>query len=307
MPNDSDDTFIPSETTTSLNWIQDDVEQRFGFKGGRFTNTNTFLALLIGALLTVLLYLFMIYVVPSVPEMSFVGQIFTRPRNLFTVVPATVLFFWGLSILWLKGRKLKLQAKVLGLEIVPEQPDFIITVHTVKPLLEKLHAAVDHPRHFLLFNRIERALANLRNLGQVGDVSSILRSQAENDEDLVSSSYGVLNGFVWAIPVLGFIGTVMGLSQAIGKFSGVLQDTGEISELKGALQGVTTGLSTAFETTFVSLFFALLLQLAISFRQSQELAFLDECNDYCQIKIISKLRLTDTSVSPSDGIIQTRV
>ena len=306
MPGDANDTFLPLDTVSSLNWIQDDIEQRFGFKGGRFTNTNTFLAFLIGVLLTVLVYLFMIYVVPSVPDMAFVGQIFTRPKNLFTVVPATVLFLWGLSILGLKGRKLKLQAKVLGLEIVPEQPDFVITVHTVKPLLERLHAAVDHPRHFLLFNRIERALANLRNLGQVGDVSSILRSQAENDEDLVSSSYGVLNGFVWAIPVLGFIGTVMGLSQAIGRFSGVLQATGEISELKGALQGVTTGLSTAFETTFVSLVFALILQLAISFRQSQELAFLDECNDYCQTKIISKLRLTEAPPSQLDSAIQSR-
>lgn len=303
MSGDPNDSFLPSDAISSLNWIQDDIEQRFGFKGGRFTNTNTFLAFLIGVLLTVLVYLFMIYAVPSIPAMAFVRQVFTRPRNLYTVVPATVLFLWGLSILWLKGRKLKLQARVIALEIVPEQPDFVITVHTVKPLLERLHAAVDHPRHFLLFNRIERALANLRNLGQVGDVSSILRSQAENDEDLVSSSYGVLNGFVWAIPVLGFIGTVMGLSQAIGKFSGVLQATGEISELKGALQGVTTGLSTAFETTFVSLVFALILQLAISFRQSQELAFLDECNDYCQIKIISKLRLTDASPAQLDDAI----
>jgi biopolymer transport protein ExbB/TolQ len=304
MQSDPTDTFLPLDTISSVNWIQDDIEQKFGFKGGRFTNTNTFLALLIGVLLTVFLYLFMFYVVPSVPQLAFVGQVFTRPRNLFTVVPATVLFLWGLSILWLKGRKLKLQAKILGLEIVPEQPDFVITVHTVKPLLERLHAAVDHPRHFLLFNRIERALANLWNLGQVGDVSSILRSQAENDEDLVSSSYGVLNGFVWAIPVLGFIGTVMGLSQAIGKFSGVLQTTGEISELKVALQGVTTGLSTAFETTFVSLVFALILQLAISFRQSQELAFLDECNDYCQTKIISKLRLIEGAPSQVDGGVQ---
>jgi biopolymer transport protein ExbB/TolQ len=274
-----------------VNWVQKDIEQRFGFRGGRYTNANMFLALLISLLLTAAIYLLMIFVVSGVQQIAFVATIFTRPKNLFTVVPATILFCWGLSILWIKGRKLKLQSQALNLEIVPERPDFVINIRTVKPLLERLHGAVDHPRHFILLNRIERALANFRNLGQVGDVSSILRGQAENDEDMVSSSYNVLNGFVWAIPVLGFIGTVMGLSQAIGRFSGVLQTSGQLDQLKGALQGVTTGLSTAFETTFVSLVFALLLQLAISFRQSQELEFLDECNDYCQTRIISRLRI----------------
>ena len=40
-----------------------------------------------------------------------------------------------------------------------------------------------------LLNRIDRALSNLKNIGQVNDVSAILRAQAENDEDQVASSY----------------------------------------------------------------------------------------------------------------------
>ena len=51
-----------------------------------------------------------------------------------------------------------------------------------------------------------------------------LDGEAENDENQVSSSYTLLNGLVWAIPVLGFIGTVQGLSQAIGKFERVTKE-----------------------------------------------------------------------------------
>lgn len=159
---------------------------------------------------------------------------------------------------------------------------------------------VDHPRHFVLLNRIDRALSNLKNIGQVNDVSSILRAQAENDEDQVASSYTLLNGLVWAIPVLGFIGTVQGLSMAISQFTQTLQASGDISMIRSSLQGVTAGLATAFETTLIALVFALILQLWITFTQKREMSFLDECNDYCHSHIVSKLRLIDrTPAAPT--------
>jgi hypothetical protein len=55
-------------------------------------------------------------------------------------------------------------------------------------------------------------------------------------------------------------------------------------------------LSTAFETTLVGLAFALLLHLLSDMVQQKETDFLDECNDYCQAHVISKLR-----VRPKEG------
>jgi biopolymer transport protein ExbB/TolQ len=163
--------------------------------------------------------------------------------------------------------------------------------------LARIHSLVDQPRHFVLLNRIDRALSNFRNIGQVSDVSSILRAQAENDEDQVASSYTVLNGLVWGIPVLGFIGTVLGLSLAIGRFTLTLQAAGDLALIRASLQGVTSGLATAFETTLIALTFTLILQMGITFQQKREMAFLDECNDYCHSHIVSKLRLIDRQQS----------
>ena len=160
-------------------------------------------------------------------------------------------------------------------------------------MLARIHSLVDHPRHFVLLNRIDRALSNLKNIGQINDVSAILRAQAENDEDQVASSYTLLNGLVWAIPVLGFIGTVQGLSMAIGQFTQTLQAAGDISLIRTSLQGVTGGLATAFETTLIALVYALILQLWITFQQKREMTFLDECNDYCHSHVVAKLRLID--------------
>jgi len=285
-----------------LAWSQGDIENRFGFKGGRYTSVNHAFAFLIGALATGILYALMLFVFVHVPGLSPVATIYMRPSNQFAVIPATFFCFGGLAILFLKGKKIKFQRRALDLAAVPTEPEFILTETTAATVLARIHSMVDHPRHFILLNRLDRALSNFKNIGQVGDVSAILRAQAENDEDQVASSYTVVNGLVWAIPVLGFIGTVLGLSLAIGRFTQTLQAAGDLTLIRASLQGVTGGLATAFESTLVALVFTLILQLVITFQQKREMAFLDECNDYCHSHIIAKLRLADRKQAPSATI-----
>ena len=196
-------------------------------------------------------------------------------------------------ILCLKSRKITFQAKALDLAAVPQQPDFVLNEATARTVLERIYSLVDHPRHFILLNRIERALSNLHNIGGLSDVSTILKSQAENDENQIASSYTLINGMVWAIPVLGFIGTVQGLSIAIGTFTKTLQSSGDLSAIKANLQGVTSGLATAFVTTLVALVAALVLQLYVNFLQQKESDFMDECNDYCHSYVIPSLPLVN--------------
>jgi biopolymer transport protein ExbB/TolQ len=288
-----------ADNSDLLAWSKDDIENRYGFKGGRYTNVNHVFAFLAGLLLAGLFYALAALVLKRLPVASTVAGMILRPSNQFTMIPATLFFFGGVVVLFLKGKKVRFQQRALNLSAVPAEPEFVLTEATAATVLSRIHSLVDHPRHFVLLNRIDRALSNLKNIGQVNDVSSILRAQAENDEDQVASSYTLLNGLVWAIPVLGFIGTVQGLSMAIGQFTRTLQAAGDISTIRTSLQGVTGGLATAFETTLIALVYALILQLWITFQQKREMAFLDECNDYCHSHVVAKLRLVDRHHPPA--------
>jgi biopolymer transport protein ExbB/TolQ len=283
---------MPPAPTVALSWSEEEIENRFGFfRAGRYTTVNKTLSLMFALVLTALFFLINSVLLNYVPAAHRFATIFLRPANIYTVSPAVVLFFWAISALYVKSRKLDFQRRALKLAAVPQQPDFVLNEATARTVLERLHSLVDNPRHFILLNRIERALSNLHNIGGIGDVSTILRSQAENDENQIASSYTMVSGVVWAIPVLGFIGTVQGLSLAVGNFGRTLQAGGEVSRLKDSLLGVTGGLSTAFETTLVGLVAALIIQLYLSFLQQKETDFLDECNDYCHSHVISKLRI----------------
>jgi biopolymer transport protein ExbB/TolQ len=268
-----------------------DLEKRLGFRAGRFTAVNPILSILVATFLTGAFYGLLLSI-----RSQFKGDLvetltmpFLRAGNLPTVVPVVFIFFTSLEILFIKGRKVALQEKAFEWAVVPAQPDFVLVETSAQAVLDRIHAIIDQPKQFILLNRIERALSNLRRLKQVSEVSSVLRGQAEDDENAVASSFTLLQGLVWAMPVLGFIGTVQGLSSAVGGFGKVLQTAGDLTSIKGALTNVSSGLATAFETTLVALVASLIVQLCITLRQRQELGLLDECSEYCQGNVISKL------------------
>ncbi len=267
-----------------LSWTRRDIEQRCGFRGGRYTAVNTAFSALLAAVLTIAFFAALL----PLRHTGFAQMFFERGP-----VPYAIVFFsaWALAILFVKSRKLAFQRKSLGLSIVPPDHDFVLSSTNVDAVIDNIFAAVDEPKHFVLFNRIMIALANLRNLGRVSDVDDILRSQAEHDESLMDTSYLLVGGFVWAIPVLGFIGTVLGLSQAIGGFGGVLHSAEELSSIATELKGVTAGLATAFETTLEALVAALAIQLIMTFLRKSEQDFLDACSEYCVRQIVNKLRI----------------
>jgi biopolymer transport protein ExbB/TolQ len=232
----------------------------------------------------------MIFVFKPRPALAWIADKFLE-RGICPY-PTMFFFFWSVAILYLKGRKLVFQRRSLALNAVPQQPDFILHTGTAGDVLARVHRLVDDTRHFVLLNRVDRALSNLRNIGQISDVSQILSAQADFDEAQIASSYNLVTGFVWAIPVLGFIGTVLGLGDAIGSFGLTLQAGGDLSKIKDSLQLVTGGLATAFDTTLIALVGALIIQLYLTHLQHREAEFLDECNDYCHAHLVTKLRVS---------------
>ena len=84
-----------------------------------------------------------------------------------------------------------------------------------------------------------------------------------------------LNYAVWVLPPLGFLGTVLGISAAIGEMSGVFSQG---ADRNGALSSVLTNLEFAFDTTFAGLIGAvpvmgLLIAMRVSADKSEQIVF----------------------------------
>lgn len=273
-----------------LSWASADIENICGFNSKKFTRVNFIFAFIVGALFTCAFYGILFPFRGNglqMVDMFFHGGVENRSMiPYFTVFLANFSF----AILILKNAKLKVQKKALQVNILPQDSNFSLSPVTARAILESMYSQVETPAKFVLFDRVERALSNLKNLGSVSAVAECLKNQADNDDSYLSSSYTVLKGFIWAIPVLGFIGTVIGLAAAVGGFGAVVAKGADIEMLKNSLGGVTGGLAIAFETTLIALVLALLIQLYMTFTLNKEELFLDDCADYCHRNIIAKIK-----------------
>ena len=271
-----------------LDWHLGDIEQRCAFRGGKYTDVNLWFAFLLTALITGAFFIGLCHVPTNIRNHPAIAIILARGWTPYAMVG---LFVLAMVTLFVKWRKLAFQRRAFKIELIPVGASFALTQETALDVLKTLNDAVDDPKRFVLFNRIERALLNLKNVGNVSDVSEMLRASAENDETHVDSSYGLLSGIVWVIPILGFIGTVLGLSGAIGGFGAVLNSDASAASLKESLAPVTGNLSVAFDTTFLALVLAMVIQMTVTFLRRQEDLFLDACRDYAHGNIISRLRI----------------
>jgi biopolymer transport protein ExbB/TolQ len=207
-------------------------------------------------------------------------------------IPIILLSIWSLVFLAIKTLKIHAQSRALRLAFVPEDSGFVLTDATADSVIDAIDRSVDDPSRFLFLARCRGVLRMMRNLGRVSDADEILSSRGDQDESSMDSGYTVLRGFIWAIPVLGFIGTVVGLTQAMGRFGEAMkaagQDVGQITE---KLKTVLEGLDTAFITTAEALIAVLIIYLIqTAVRRADEQLF-DDIRAACSNAIVTRVRI----------------
>ena len=281
----------PATTVTTqlkLDARSGDIECMIGFPSGRYTVASAPLWLGVAAVMTILVALILVIVAPD-------GYLLLMMNRCWTNWAVVFFSWWCLGILFAKWIKTSIQLRALrAVDIVPRRGDFILSPGTSGDVLRRIKAVAERPKDFLLFRRIDMALSNLGNIGEVRDVGAVLESQADSDGSSVDSSYTVIRSLIWTIPILGFIGTVVGLSQAIGSFTDVLTQTGsDAGSIKSKLGPVVGGLATAFETTLVALVAAVIIQLLSTWVYKREEALLDGITDFTTENVLSRLKLTD--------------
>lgn len=216
-------------------------------------------------------------------------------------VPFVLTFFLGTSVamLWLKWRKIKRQRRAMLFDLLPNEIAEDIQPDSVEHFLRHIASLPVAPSESFLIYRVVRGLEHFRVRKSNPEVAGVLASQSEIDANAVQSSYTLLQVFIWAIPILGFIGTVIGISAAVGGFSGAMDQASDINALKDSLNNVTGGLATAFDTTLVALVMSMLVMFPSSSLQKAEEDLLNSVDEYCNENLLK--RLADASAGWSAG------
>jgi biopolymer transport protein ExbB/TolQ len=109
------------------------------------------------------------------------------------------------------------------------------------------------------------------------------------------SSYTFPRVLIWAIPLLGFIGTVMGISEAVSGFSSFLKKAEQIDQIKEGIGGVTNGLAIAFDTTLLALVVSIAVMIPLVLIERRETKLLLAIDMFINDKLLPKLKEKSTS------------
>jgi len=247
------------------------------------TNVNLVLSAVVGIVLTCAVYL----VVLTVLEGTYVNTLLAHRGWVQHAI--ILLACWAATILLFKCHKIHRQQATLSLDILPLALGEKIRADNAgcfREHLDSLHCNVDH--NFLV-RRIAKAIDHVETGGVIEDIAGLLKSHDEIDASSVQSSYTILKVIIWAIPIFGFLGTVIGIGAAVAKFSGSLEQMqagGRITELLGP---VIAGLAVAFDTTLLALLMSLLVMFPTSWLEKKEDDLLISIDEYCQDCLLSRL------------------
>ena len=201
----------------------------------------------------------------------------------------TFVFSWGMAIVLLKFKKLSHQRNALLLDVLPQRLGREINSGNVGKFVDHVYTLPIRLRDSLMVNRIRKGLELFEVRPSNADVAHMMSTQSDIDSIRIAGSYSLVKVFIWAIPILGFVGTVLGLSAAIGNFSGVMGGAKDIDALMGSLGGVTTGLGTSFDTTLLGLIYSILLSFPMSALQKGEDDSLNTIDSYCNDTLLPRL------------------
>lgn len=140
-----------------------------------------------------------------------------------------------------------------------------------------------------LARRCERVIAAYRESENAESATQIAFDDSSFYLSATNTSYIFPRILAWAIPLLGFVGTVIGISSAIAGFSGFLEQAGEIDELKAGIGEVTTGLAVAFDTTFFALLLSVIVMIPLSLVERLEARALLGIDVYINERLLKKL------------------
>lgn len=249
------------------------------------SQVNIWIAGGLGLLGTVFWYVIMF----MIPEGNYIRELFVSrgPSQYAT----TMLMMWCLAILILKAISIRKQRRAMLIQALPVDISTEITPENLKEFHDNLLNFPKPLRNTYIVNRIRKALEFFYVRQNNPEVAQMLSSQSEVDAAKVGGSYAMVKVFLWAIPIMGFIGTVIGIGGAIGGFGAVLSsgDGGDMSAIQGPLTDVLSQMGVAFDTTLLSLVFSIILSFPASALQSQEDDLVTDIDDYCIDNLLKRL------------------
>ena len=126
-----------------------------------------------------------------------------------------ILMLWAFAIMTLKAQSSINERRLLQEDLIPIREGQSIKPEDSKDFLRQLENLPESKRQLLLPRVLMNGLKRFSTTKNVQDVSTSTHTMVESEADRLESELSMIRYIAWAIPSIGFIGTVRGIGAAL--------------------------------------------------------------------------------------------
>jgi biopolymer transport protein ExbB/TolQ len=213
---------------------------------------------------------------------------YEQQRNFYVVMrdyeqeACLILMFWALAILSYKGVNTFRQQRQLDEDLLQLPSGLPIGVEDVRELIKRLNELPVQHREFLLPRALRSAIQRFGATRNIQDAATALDTVCDSEGERMESELSTIRYIAWAIPSVGFIGTVRGIGAALSQAH---------QAVAGDITGVTQSLGVAFNSTFIALIISIVLMFFIHQLQLIQERLVLDTETYGDRHLIARLRI----------------
>jgi len=209
----------------------------------------------------------------------------SSPRELVIVLKdyeqeiCIILMIWGSFLILSKCRTILRNNYLFTVDLIEEAPEDGIVPEMV---IEKLDSELSADRISApLIQTLRAALWRYAGTRNVQNLSDAIESSVEALAVRQDAENSMIRYLIWAIPSIGFIGTVRGIGEALS-----LAD----KALAGDIAGMTNSLGVAFNSTLVALLISIFLMFIFHQLQRLQDGQIVDIQAYCDQYLLARIK-----------------
>jgi len=195
---------------------------------------------------------------------------------------AVILGLWALALIGQQALAVARNRGLLARDYIELAEGHVVLPDDARSYARPLESLQAGEQEMLLPRALMVALNRFGATRSVQDSAEAVRAECENELDRLDAQLSMVRFTAWAIPAVGFVGTVRGIGRALQEAQGALH---------GDITGVTLGLGVTFNATLTALICCITVMFFLhQLQQAQDRLVLD-ARLYIDRRLIRNMRV----------------
>lgn len=193
-----------------------------------------------------------------------------------------ILMIWAMALMGYKAFQTTRERILLNDDLIHVAEGMSILPEDTREYARPIQALPGQVQSLLVPRALLMALNRFRSTRNIQDVATAVNSVCDGETEKLDTELSMIRYLAWAIPSIGFIGTVRGIGQALALAH---------QAVEGDITGVTANLGIAFNSTFIALLISIVLMFLLHQLQETQEHLVFETKNYVDDRLVRHMQI----------------